>query len=72
MELFKATKKLLCCIPNIPVLHKSVLYSLIKSDGDDDFEMLEVMMKVENISDALKRQNSASLAALHVVSNRSD
>ena len=72
VELFKATKKLPCCIPTIPVLHRSALYSLIKSDGDDDFEMLEDIMIFENISDALKRQNSACFTALHVVSDRSD
>ena len=68
VNLFKATRNLLGCIPTTPIIHRSAIFSLVKSTDDYDNEVFEEMMAVEDISGFVSRPNSDGETPLHIAS----
>ena len=66
VNLFKATRNLLGCIPTTPIIHRSAIFSLVKSSDDHDNEVFEEMMAVEDISAFVSRPNSDGETPLHI------
>ena len=65
VELYEATKHLLWFIPTNPIIHRSALLSVVSSEEEADFKILEEMMGVENIETVINRPNAEGDTALH-------
>ena len=64
VELFKATKKLLWFIPIKPVIHRSALHKLVKSNNEEDLDLLKEMLQVKDIGAVTNRPNREGKTAL--------
>ena len=68
VELYRATRRLLWCIPTTPVVHRSAIFALVNSSDKDDIfeEMMEGALKSgHNISEAVSRPNRQGTTPLY-------
>ena len=64
--MYKATHKFLWCFPSDPILHRSAIFTLVKSDNDKEHKQLKGMIEaVKNKSDIIDRPNSDGNSPLH-------
>ena len=62
--LYQATKRLLLVFPSEPVVHRSLLFSLVRSDNSRDLD--EVLQGKTNLTEEVNRPNAEGDTPLHV------